>query len=524
MYLVFTSVSELLFAWLRRRYAVGVRQAAHLMDFEAMRASLPSYGHGAWVTLELTLAALAIGMLFALPLAVLRGWPSRWISGPVQAFTYVIRGTPLLVQLFLVYYGLAQFEAVKRSVLWPWLSSAWFCAIAAFAINTCAYTIEILHGAMRSVPAGEIEAATRDGHVARRDAAPRRAAGRVPAHAAGLRQRGDFDAAGDVAGQHRDAAGHHRRRAQHELDAITCPSRPSSPPPLIYLAFTTALVGLFHAAERRWLTPWQARTSYEDRPPRAAAEHARASPSSCRACTTARPAPGPKATLQAALHADEIPGLLVAHHLRARLAALEAEGRIVGEIVLVPVANPIGLAQRVLQAVEGRFDLASGENFNRHYADLFDTVASAGRRPAGRSMPTLNVALIRDALREAAAALPARSALESLRRTLLGLSIDADIVLDLHCDSQAVMHLYTETSVWPQVEPLARFLGCEAALLAEVSGDHPFDEACSTIWPRLAARFGSAHADPQRVRGGHGRTARRGRRGARPAPSATRRR
>ena len=207
------------------------------------------------------------------------------------------------------------------------------------------------------------------------------------------------------------------------------------------------------------------------------------------------PGRGPKATLQAALHADEIPGLLVAHHLRARLAALEAEGRIVGEIVLVPVANPIGLAQRVLQSVEGRFDLASGENFNRHYADLFDAVA---RQVDGKLTfdPTLNDALIRDALREAAAALPARSALESLRRVLLGLSIDADIVLDLHCDSQAVMHLYTETSVWPQVEPLARFLGCEAALLAEVSGDHPFDEACSTIWPRLAARFGSATPIP----------------------------
>jgi len=207
------------------------------------------------------------------------------------------------------------------------------------------------------------------------------------------------------------------------------------------------------------------------------------------------PGKGPKATLQAALHADEIPGLLVAHHLRARLAALEAEGRIVGEVVLVPVANPIGLTQRVLQAVEGRFDLASGENFNRRYADLFDAVVKQvdGRLTADAAH---NVALIRDALREAAAALPERSALESLRRTLLGLSIDADIVLDLHCDSQAVMHLYTETSVWPQVEPLARLLGCEAALLAEVSGDHPFDEACSTIWPRLAEHFGGATPIP----------------------------
>ncbi len=207
------------------------------------------------------------------------------------------------------------------------------------------------------------------------------------------------------------------------------------------------------------------------------------------------PGRGPKATIQAALHADEIPGLLVAHHLRERLAALEAAGRILGEVVLVPVANPIGLSQRVLGAVEGRFELASGENFNRHYADLYDAVVRQvdGRLTADAQR---NVDVIRAALREAAEALPARSALESLRRTLLGLAIDADIVLDLHCDSEAVMHLYTETSVWRQVEPLARFLGVHTALLADLSGDHPFDEACSTIWPRLAARFGGTALVP----------------------------
>jgi predicted deacylase len=201
------------------------------------------------------------------------------------------------------------------------------------------------------------------------------------------------------------------------------------------------------------------------------------------------PGAGPKATLQAALHADEIPGLLVAHHLRQRLSALEADGRILGEVVLVPVANPIGLAQRVLFTPQGRFDLASGENFNRHYADLFDGVVARVEGALGTD-PRRNVSLIRAALRELAAALPARSAVESLRRVLLGLSVDADIVLDLHCDNRAVLHVYTETSVWPEVAPLSCLLGAEAALLAEVSGDHPFDEACSTIWPRLAARFG----------------------------------
>ena len=82
-----------------------------------------------------------------------------------------------------------------------------------------------------------------------------------------------------------------------------------------------------------------------------------------------------KAVIQASLHADEVPGLLVAHHLRRRLAELEARGALRGEVVLVPFANPIGLSQRVLQAFEGRFELASGENFNRHYADLVPRAA-----------------------------------------------------------------------------------------------------------------------------------------------------
>jgi hypothetical protein len=202
------------------------------------------------------------------------------------------------------------------------------------------------------------------------------------------------------------------------------------------------------------------------------------------------PGRGPKAAIQASLHADETPAMLVAHHLRARLAALEAQGRLLGEVVLVPLANPIGLGQRLLHGHPGRFDLGTGENFNRHYANLLDDVA---RRVEGRlgSDAAANVATVRAALREAAAALPAATPLAGLRRTLLGLAIDADLVLDLHCDNDALMHLYTATPVWPRVEPLARLLGARAVLLATESGDDPFDEACSMVWPRLAARLGA---------------------------------
>jgi arginine/ornithine transport system permease protein len=228
------------------------------MDFDAIRDSLPSYVHGAGVTTLLTLAALAIGMLFALPLAVLRGWPSRWVAGPVWAFTYVIRGTPLLVQLFLVYYGLAQFDVVRQSVLWPWLSSAWFCAIAAFAVNTCAYTIEILHGAMRAVPAGEIEAARAMGMsrgvMLRRVVLPAAFRRMLPAYGneAILMLQATSLASTvtllDITGAARDMNSTYYLPFEAFLTAAA-----------LYLALTTVLVGLFHAAERRWLMPWQAR-------------------------------------------------------------------------------------------------------------------------------------------------------------------------------------------------------------------------------------------------------------------------
>ena len=230
------------------------------MDFEAIRDSLPSYVHGAGITIVLTLAALAIGMLFALPLAVLRGWPSRRVAGPVWAFTYVIRGTPLLVQLFLVYYGLAQFDVVKRSALWPWLSSAWFCAIAAFAINTCAYTIEILHGAMRAVPAGEIEAGRAMGMsrgvLLRRVILPAALRRMLPAYGneAILMLQATSLASTvtllDITGAARNMNSTYYLPFEAFLTAAA-----------IYLALTTMLVGLFHAAERRWLMPWQARLS-----------------------------------------------------------------------------------------------------------------------------------------------------------------------------------------------------------------------------------------------------------------------
>jgi len=200
---------------------------------------------------------------------------------------------------------------------------------------------------------------------------------------------------------------------------------------------------------------------------------------------------GRKVYVQASLHADELPGMLVAHHLRRRLLGLESEGALRGEVVLVPVANPIGLAQSVLRQSQGRFDLATGENFNRHYPSLLQPVLARVGTALGPD-EAVNAGFIRRALREAAAEAAETTELESLRKTLIGLACDAEVVLDLHCDGESVLHLYTGTPLWGQCEPLARYLGAQATLLATESGDNPFDEACSQTWWQLAAHVGGS--------------------------------
>ena len=130
-----------------------------IFDYTVIYENLPLYFSGVLVTLKLLAISLAVGLLVAVPLALMRVSKQPMVNFPAWLYTYVIRGTPMLVQLFLIYYGLAQFDAVRASWLWPYLSNATFCACVAFAINTSAYTAEILAGSLKATPHGEIEAA-----------------------------------------------------------------------------------------------------------------------------------------------------------------------------------------------------------------------------------------------------------------------------------------------------------------------------------------------------------------------------
>ncbi|EKM23362.1 ABC transporter permease [Vibrio sp. HENC-03] len=125
------------------------------MDFSLIIESFPVYLDGLWTTVWLVALALVIGLCVSIPLAIARHSTNYALSLPSWAFIYFFRGTPLLVQLYLIYYGMDQFFPVKDT-LWE---HAWFCAMVAFVLNTSAYTAEIIRGAINGLPKGEVEAA-----------------------------------------------------------------------------------------------------------------------------------------------------------------------------------------------------------------------------------------------------------------------------------------------------------------------------------------------------------------------------
>lgn len=169
----------------------------------------------------------------------------------------------------------------------------------------------------------------------------------------------------------------------------------------------------------------------------------------------------PKAYLQAALHGNELPGVAALHVLIPKLRAAEAEGRLKGSVTVVPFANPIGLNQFQWDDHQGRFFYGSRTNFNRAFA-LID-------RPDPKLL----------------AAPEAASCDRRLKAELQTLALDADLVLDLHCDNEGPNYLYMPAELWPHSADLAAALDCGAVLTFEGGTDASFDEAA--FRPHLAS-------------------------------------
>ncbi len=201
-----------------------------------------------------------------------------------------------------------------------------------------------------------------------------------------------------------------------------------------------------------------------------------------------QPGARPRAYIQASIHADETPAMMAAHHLLELLAEADKGGLIVGEIVLVPYANPIGLAQWIDERHIGRHELRGGGNFNRGWPNLEEAIIE---RVAGKLTPdpAANVATIREALLAALQARRQRHALDALKHSLMAESLTADYVLDLHCDDEALLHLYTLPQHWEEIGALAAELDAKVVLLDEGGAGAAFDESNSRPWLMLQRAY-----------------------------------
>ena len=223
--------------------------------FEAKNLAL--YGQGILNTLWLLFSSLGIGAVLALVFALLLTGPwafARWIVG---AYTYVIRGTPLLIQVYLIYYGLAQMDWIQASWddVWPWVyfKEASFCALLAFSLNTAGYTAEMLAGAIRETNAGEIEAAQAFGmsrfQVMRRVVLPSAMRRTLPAYSNEVVMMLQSTSLASAVPDLMDVTGAASRiYAQYYL-----PFQAFLAAGAIYLVASFVLIGLFRLAEQRFL-------------------------------------------------------------------------------------------------------------------------------------------------------------------------------------------------------------------------------------------------------------------------------
>ncbi len=128
------------------------------MDIEAIVSNLPLYFDGLVTTVQLVAISLVIGLGLAIPIGLAASRNNRFINFLPKSYIYFFRGTPLIVQMYMIYYGAGQFELLRDSIFWVVFKEAYVCALIAFSLNTAAYTAEILRGAILATPYGEIEA------------------------------------------------------------------------------------------------------------------------------------------------------------------------------------------------------------------------------------------------------------------------------------------------------------------------------------------------------------------------------
>ena len=129
-----------------------------MLSFDLFLPAFMAVNNGFLLTIMITIASFALGQLLALPIALALTSDRKAIRAPLSTYTFLVRGSPLLVQLFIIYYGLGQIDAVRHSIFWPLLRNPVYCAILAIGLNSAAYAGELIAGAIRQLPAGQWEA------------------------------------------------------------------------------------------------------------------------------------------------------------------------------------------------------------------------------------------------------------------------------------------------------------------------------------------------------------------------------
>lgn len=197
-----------------------------------------------------------------------------------------------------------------------------------------------------------------------------------------------------------------------------------------------------------------------------------------------------KVFLQAALHADEQPGILVLHHLLELLDKADKLNQLNACFVVFPMVNPLGMGDIGFHQHQGRYDRVSGKNFNRQWPDLAQAVGKDIALQLGDD-PRANIQKIRAAVKHWLNNAAPTTALEQLRHFVMQEAYNADYVFDLHCDNDALVHLFSVPQLNESMQALSNWIGASALLTAEDSGGGSFDE----IWPGLWIKLAKAHPE-----------------------------
>jgi len=183
-----------------------------------------------------------------------------------------------------------------------------------------------------------------------------------------------------------------------------------------------------------------------------------------------------KVYIQAGLHAGEHPGILVAHHLLQKFSELEKQGKIKGRIDVVPIANPIGIDQFLNGEINGRYNFKDGMNFNRYFnRDVVDEILSENKGQEISRQGLLNKVIQRLKI------LKVNTQADALKNLLLCEALEANLVLDLHCDGESLHHVYAEKSVVEEARIVAKYIKTEQLILSDMTESSAFDDTVNHL-------------------------------------------